>query len=238
MCEPSPCEGNSTCDPAFGGHYYQCSCPDNRQGYNCEYIVDPCLEQCAEEEVCVLRSRPESNGLYSPSAIADCLSGCESHDHCSPSPCGAHGTCTSTDAGYECECQSGFTGQNCSDTDHCLSDRNPCSLAHSTNCLNHPEGTGAVCVCSPGWGGDICDEDIDECLSDPDRCNGGTCINRQGNYSCEDCPPNLTGVNCERLLTCNDMMCRNGGICSDIGGVVRCNCSAGFTGLTCEAESE
>ena len=236
MCESRQCEGNGTCRPAFGGHYYQCECPLNRRGDSCEYIVDPCLERCAQDEICVLRSLPESNGLYSPSANTSCLRGYQSHDHCSPSPCGAHGTCTNTSIGYECECQSGYTGQNCTVVDHCLS--NPCSSDHSTDCLNHPEGTGAICVCSPGWGGDHCDQDIDECLSGPARCNGGNCVNRRGTYSCENCPPNTTGMNCERYLTCADMVCMNDGVCLDVGGVVECNCSAGYTGLNCEVESE
>lgn len=45
-------------------------------------------------------------------------------------------------------------------------------------------------------------------------------------------------MNCERLLTCEDVDCMNGGVCSDIGGVVTCNCSTGYTGLTCEAKGE
>ena len=68
----------------------------------------------------------------------------------------------STDVGYECECESGYIGQNFTTIDHCLI--NPCSLAHSTFYLNHPEGTGAISICSPSWGGDHCDKDIDEGL--------------------------------------------------------------------------
>ena len=234
VCAPNPCEANGTCSPAFGGHYYQCSCPNNRQGYNCEYVVDPCLGKCGEGVECVIHSQPETNRWYSSSAVTECLDCVESHDHCSSAPCGTYGTCTSTDASYVCECQSGRTGQNCTDVDHCS--MKPCS--HSTNCLNHPEGNGFVCICSTGWGGELCDKDIDECLGDPDFCNGGSCVNRLGTYSCESCPRNMAGTNCERPLTCEDMTCMNGGTCLDTGGVVNCTCPDGFTGSTCEDESE
>ena len=231
VCDPNPCEANGTCSLAYGGHYYQCNCPANRQGDNCEYVVDPCLGRCAEGETCVPNSLPESNGWYSPSTTTSCY---VSHDHCSFSPCGAHGTCTTTDAGYECQCESGFTGQNCTDVDHC-SPNSPCSSDHSTACLNQPDGTRAICICSPGWGGDHCDLDIDECSSNP--CYGGDCVNNPGSYSC-DCPPNTTGMNCERPLRCVKGMCMNGGNCSDAGGVVTCNCLDGYAGPTCEDEGE
>ena len=52
---------------------------------------------------------------------------------------------------------------------------------------------------------------------------------------CENCPPTLTGSSCNELLTCDDMPCQNGGNCSDQGGVVSCNCMAGFSGVMCEA---
>jgi Notch-like protein len=229
LCEPNPCEGNGTCSLAFGGHYYQCSCPDNRRGDNCEYVVDPCLGKCGEGETCVPDSLPGSNGFYSPSTTNSCYY--MSHDHCSPSPCGGHGTCTGTDAAYECECESGFTGQNCTNIDYCSAD-NPCSPVHTTACLNPPEDTGAICICSPGWGGDLCDQDIDECLSNPSLCNGSNCVNHQGSYSCENRPLNTTGV------TCEEDMCMNCGVCSDVGGMVSCNCSDGLTGHTCETKSE
>lgn len=190
---------------------------------------------CEEEETCIVESPIQPNGWYQLSATTMCLSGCESHDHCSSSPCGPNGICTNTDGGYECECASGYAGRNCTNIDHCLG--NSCSSSHSIACLNHPEGTRAVCVCSPGWGGELCDEDIDECLGTPDLCNEGRCVNDPGSYSCS-CPPNRSGRNCETLLTCGDMVCMNGGNCSDAGGVVTCNCAAGFTGPFCEDESE
>ena len=238
ICDPNPCENDGVCSLIYGGHYYQCSCPDNYKGYDCEYLVDPCLNEgsCNVGETCVINSAPESNGLYNISLVqTECLvCGGGSHDHCSSTACGNHGNCTSTLYSYVCECDLGYTGTNCSIRDHCAS--NPCPSDNSTGCFNLPQVDSFVCQCIDGWGGNLCNQDIDECLtSGTDPCNGGTCVNIPGGYVCENCPPTLTGSSCNELLTCDDTPCLNGGNCSNQGGVVSCNCMAGFSGVMCEA---
>uniref|UniRef100_A0A673FM18 Crumbs cell polarity complex component 2b n=1 Tax=Sinocyclocheilus rhinocerous TaxID=307959 RepID=A0A673FM18_9TELE len=54
---------------------------------------------------------------------------------------------------------------------------------------------GANCTCRPGFTGDRCEVDIDECESDPCR-NGGTCVNRHNHYLCE-CVSDFSGEDCE-----------------------------------------
>ena len=181
-----------------------------------------------------MNSLPEPNGFYNISAIqTECLT-CEV-DHCSSAPCGDHGTCTSTLHSYACDCHAGYIGVNCSVTDHCAS--NSCS-SHSVGCVNLPEESTYLCRCVEGWGGGHCDQDVDECSLEPDHCNGGTCVNLLGSYSCENCPPGKTGKNCENHMTCNNVMCQNGGSCSESEGVATCDCPPGFTGALCETESE
>lgn len=48
-----------------------------------------------------------------------------------------------------------------------------------------------LCFCSPGYTGDHCNLDIDECLSQPCH-NNATCKNRINSYHCI-CTPGFTG---------------------------------------------
>uniref|UniRef100_A0A8D0VT82 von Willebrand factor D and EGF domain-containing protein n=1 Tax=Sus scrofa TaxID=9823 RepID=A0A8D0VT82_PIG len=71
-------------------------------------------------------------------------------------------------------------------------------IVKSCDCLNggscvsdiqFPPGSGAyLCVCLPGFQGDLCEEDVTECQLNP--CGLGRCISGFQNYSC-DCPPEL-----------------------------------------------
>lgn len=57
--------------------------------------------------------------------------------------------------------------------------------------VNFPAGSGKyLCVCPEGRQGDLCDEDVDECLSAP--CAVGKCVNTASGYRCE-CPAGLRG---------------------------------------------
>ena len=46
-----------------------------------------------------------------------------------------------------------------------------------------------------GYHNTLCNEDIDEC-QDPGVCNGGTCFNNEGGFSCS-CQAGFFGRHCE-----------------------------------------
>ncbi|XP_033112621.1 neurogenic locus notch homolog protein 1-like [Anneissia japonica] len=68
------------------------------------------------------------------------------------------------------------------------------------DCFN--ENNGYRCQCLPGWKGNNCDEDLDECTEVLDTCaNNGTCVNTEGSYTCT-CADGWMGKDCQ--LECED----------------------------------
>ena len=54
------------------------------------------------------------------------------------------------------------------------------------------------CECVPGYAGELCQYDVNECESHP-CLNGATCIDLPANYSCV-CPPAYSGHHCQQRL--------------------------------------
>ncbi|XP_078575131.1 uncharacterized protein LOC144861237 [Branchiostoma floridae x Branchiostoma japonicum] len=76
----------------------------------------------------------------------------------------------------------------CADINEC--ETSPC--VHG-NCSD--DVGGYTCTCENGWEGANCDQDIDECASNPCWL-GGTCLDHVDGYSCV-CPKDVTGKNCK-----------------------------------------
>lgn len=66
----------------------------------------------------------------------------------------------------------------------------------SNNICNHGICVNTVgsfeCYCKPGYTGEWCDLDFDECLSTPCQ-NNAKCLNKVNNYECV-CTPGYTGM--------------------------------------------
>jgi len=94
------------------------------------------------------------------------------------------------------------------------------------------ESSGPSCDCQPGYDGDNCEIDIDDCVSDP-CVNDGDCLDRVNGYEC-DCPTGFSGDRCELTVTdCSDDPCLNGATCEDVDDTYECDCTEGFTGDNC-----
>ncbi|CAD7693045.1 unnamed protein product [Nyctereutes procyonoides] len=102
---------------------------------------------------------------------------------------------------------------------------------HSGICIN--AGTSHHCQCPLGYTGSYCEEQLDECSSNPCQ-HGATCRDFIGGYRYE-CVPGYQGVNCEyEVDECQNQPCQNGGTCVDLVNHFKCSCPPGTRGLLCE----
>ncbi|KAG6462763.1 hypothetical protein O3G_MSEX013446 [Manduca sexta] len=119
----------------------------------------------------------------------------------------------------------------------CELDINECDL--KTNICNHGVCINLIgsyqCYCRPGYTGDSCEQDIDECLSSPCK-NGGTCQNLENNYECI-CMEGFEGKDCSiNINECATNPCAAGSTCVDGIASYSCVCQDGLTGANCEID--
>ncbi|XP_053381259.1 protein crumbs homolog 1-like [Mercenaria mercenaria] len=154
-------------------------------------------------------------------------------DACDPNPCNNGGTCVEEADGFQCLCTEHALGPRCEAVRrYCLND-NPCK--NNAVCEDIHNG-GYECYCSPGYYGNYCEKEIDECRSSPCM-DTATCQDEVNGYICR-CPLGKSGIHCEVDVTdgCVSEPCMNGGTCVDIGdnGQYSCTCVPGFEGVNCQ----
>ena len=88
-------------------------------------------------------------------------------------------------------CQPGFSGINCQNTSQFC--QSTCSPDGTLKCFEAGETSGeAKCQCKPGYTGDFCDGNINECLSNP-CANGAECVDKLDGFECV-CLEGKTGM--------------------------------------------
>lgn len=88
------------------------------------------------------------------------------------------------------------------------------------------------CVCPPGWGGERCQSDLDDCASQP--CAHGSCRDLLAGFECL-CQPGFTGRLCsEDVDDCENHACQHGGTCRDGVNSYTCVCPEDHRGPLCQ----
>jgi hypothetical protein len=109
----------------------------------------------------------------------------------------------------------------------------PCQ--NGAGCSDDAAPNAYQCACAPGYNGDQCEVDVDDCEGTPCQ-NGGECVDGVASFACE-CVAGFTGTTCAlNIDDCAGEPCQNFSTCIDGVAGYTCDCEAGFEGEDCEHE--
>ncbi|XP_036245730.1 lactadherin isoform X2 [Molothrus aeneus] len=138
-----------------------------------------------------------------------------SGDFCDVNHCQNGGTCLTgiNEAPFFCICPEGYVGIDCNETEKGPCHPNPCH--NNGECQLVPNRgdvfTDYICKCPAGYDGLHCQNNKNECSSQPCK-NGGTCLDLDGDYTCK-CPSPFLGKTCHSR--CAVLLGMEGGAISD-----------------------
>ncbi|TRY53945.1 hypothetical protein DNTS_029793 [Danionella cerebrum] len=204
VCEPDPCQNGGVCENLFD--LFKCHCPSDWDGQYCDLTVDGCASN-----PCIHGSCRVQSGGY------ECLcdAGYSGHhcetvvDVCAHHKCSNGGTCLRGRKHYTCLCPRNTTGPFCRErlpelpwyidrfpypklpVSYCGNERWNYSCFNGGNCSSVQD----TCDCLPGFTGQWCELEVDECSSDP-CLNGGFCRNLINRFQCV-CEMSFAGDHCQ-----------------------------------------
>ncbi|KAH8859263.1 Protein jagged-1 [Schistosoma japonicum] len=234
-CETMPCMHDATCVNGLEG--YECICEEGFSGVQCEIPIDLC------------QPNPCQNGGYCQHTLhpgdfqCRCAPGwsgrwCEfqTDNPCNMAKiCFNNGKCHQDPLSpglFKCDCDNQWVGSVCQlrrpETRSCVQE-NLCK--NGATCVDL--GNSFNCICRPGFDGQYCENDINECNSMPCY-NNGTCKDLINSFEC-DCPKGFTGADCRiNVNECASYPCSFGATCIDRVGTYECICPEQRYGRHCE----
>ncbi|CAF0703504.1 unnamed protein product [Brachionus calyciflorus] len=248
-CSSNPCKNGAQCLDLVGSFF--CSCPTGFSGVLCEKqtITKICPENACGDGECVLTTHPthqyackckDNSYKFEP------CSSTNSVNKCSSQPCGSS-LCIeapNSPSGFVCQCgPNDFRTSSCQSTaviegcqtNSCLNGGTCVGYNANERWCNPIQAGQTCCQCATGYTGYRCENEINECVSNPCQ-NGGICENAVNSYKCT-CPLGFTGTNCEQIQGCINNPCKFGGTCTVLSnGSEKCQCKDGFTGTHCETD--
>ncbi|KAJ8307562.1 hypothetical protein KUTeg_015646 [Tegillarca granosa] len=239
------CKGNNPCAQ---------ECQDTEGSYNCSCNVGYSLNiqdkvscvacssntfglECSQMCTCVTENTASCDPVNGTCSCREGWKGvnCETNiDECTTdSPCLniSNSECRDTNGSYVCDCVPGYVKASvyqcieCDNT-HWGKDCAETCICDSKSTCDKFNGT---CYCSPGYKGDNCSININEC-DVVDICGNNTiCTDTDGSYTCS-CK---TGYNVDE---CNygSANCSSDAVCTDTEGAFTCKCKVGFSGDECD----
>ncbi|XP_012709063.2 protein crumbs homolog 1 isoform X1 [Fundulus heteroclitus] len=209
VCEPSPCLNDGQCQDLFNA--YNCTCAEGWAGRRCDVLIDTCASgPCVHGNCTVdgLAYRCTCEFGYTGADCEEELDVCENH------LCANGATCLHGPEKYACFCAENFTGPFCSErveeppwyiVVRKVKPKLPVSVCgdetRNYTCFNGGNCTDRElsCDCPPGFLGHRCEQEVDECESNP-CLNGGYCRNLINRFVCV-CDMSFAGDVCQMDLT-------------------------------------
>ncbi|RWS30688.1 cubilin-like protein [Leptotrombidium deliense] len=177
------------CPPGFTGNGFYCA------------DVNECL---TENGGCSQSPRVQCTNTFGSRVCGQCPKGfvgdgitCSQASICSQRNGGCHplAKCVENDVGSDvfCTCPDNYTGSGYGPKGCSPKDSQPCPCVNGW-CLILDNG-GYNCSCYPGYTGDVCNVEINQCINDPCK-NGATCIPIRNSFMCT-CDVEWGGETCE-----------------------------------------
>ncbi|KAM3727370.1 Uncharacterized protein ACO02O_04038 [Dirofilaria immitis] len=224
LCKLSPCLNGGNCTMSKGK--YNCNCPNHFIGSRCQaFKSSKCIPSpCENEAKCTVVE--DTFKCDCPQNFDGILCDIEK-DFCESNPCKNGATCLSNDGDFKCICNSDYEGRFCDEMkDYC--NLSPCVHGQCKTVTDN-----FLCDCEPGWSGEHCNIDINECMRFPCE-HDGNCTNTPGSYQCS-CDSYHLGDHCEIVGSCVQKPCGDNGDCIQQTSTTHfCVCKRGYTGDTCD----